>query len=142
MTWLVRSLAGKIRSILAANLAKRTAFWNLSKIYQGTYETSVRRLHSFHSDVVQVGPHEYCISDPVYFEGLAHFQNARNPNNLPKTSSLTLSQVSLHHYSHTRAPVDDFAFKLLARSLKMGNIFHYEADIESCNDRLLQVLAK
>ncbi|KAK3067754.1 hypothetical protein LTR53_015182 [Teratosphaeriaceae sp. CCFEE 6253] len=103
MTWVVRSLVGKIRSILTANLTKRTAFWKMFKIKQGTYETSVRRLHSFHSDVVQ---------------------------------------ASLHHPSHTRAPGDYLASKLHARSLKMGNIFHYEADIERCNDKLLQVLAR
>jgi len=77
MFWLVRKLFARIRDIPAANLAKRTILWKLVHVYKGTYESAVRKLHAEYGAVVQVGPHEWSISDPAYFERLSRLQKVR-----------------------------------------------------------------
>ena len=59
-------------------VAKLTILWKLYYVKQGTYNTKVRELHSRHGPLIRIGPYEYSLSDPTYFERCASFEKVNH----------------------------------------------------------------
>lgn len=82
MTWLIVKTFNFIAAFLCIPgpaCAKLTVLWKLFHTRKGTYDSRIRKLHAKHGAVVQVGPYEYSVSDPAYFERCAKFQKVRKP---------------------------------------------------------------
>ncbi|KAK3657300.1 hypothetical protein LTR56_002440 [Elasticomyces elasticus] len=123
MFWLAREILKTIQSISAAYLAKHTILWKLYHVRRGTYESAIGDLHQLYGAIVQVGPREYSISDPLFFERCARFEKALLSTSNSKDGRTTSS------------------YRLLAKPLRMANVFLYERDIEACTKKLMDTLA-
>ncbi|KAK5724179.1 hypothetical protein LTR17_013561 [Elasticomyces elasticus] len=123
MFWLAREILKTIQSISAAYLAKHTILWKLYHARRGTYESAVGDLHQRYGAIVQVGPREYSISNPVFFERCARFEKA------------------LLSTSYNKDAIISSSYRLLAEPLRMANVFLYERDIEACSQKLMETLA-
>ncbi|KAK5679074.1 hypothetical protein LTS10_008731 [Elasticomyces elasticus] len=123
MFWLARESLKTLRSISAAYLAKHTILWKLYHVRRGTYESAVGDLHQHYGTLVQVGPREYSISDPLFFERCARFEKA------------------LLSTSGSNDIVTSSSYRFLAEPLRMANVFLYERDIEACSKKLVETLA-
>lgn len=66
-----------IVSVPGPVLAKLTVLWKLRHIRRGTYDATIRYLHANEGDLVQVGPYEYSIGNPAYFERCAKLRKVR-----------------------------------------------------------------
>ncbi|KAK5734093.1 hypothetical protein LTR17_009221 [Elasticomyces elasticus] len=139
MFWLASEILKILRSISAAYLAERTILWKLYHVRRGTYESAIGDLHQRYGAVVQVGPREYSISNPVFFERCARFEKVRLPFAL--SQDLADYVKALLSTSDSNDRTTSSSYRLLAEPLRMANVFLYERDIEACSKKLVETLA-
>lgn len=77
MLWLVVNILRFIIScVIDPDLlaAKVTILWKLFHVKRGTYGIAVRDLHEKYGGLIQVGPYEFSLSNPAYFERCVKFE--------------------------------------------------------------------
>lgn len=99
MLWLIAKVLRFIIGFLTDPdllTARLTIWWKLAHVKRGTYQTAVRELHAKHGELIQVGPYEYSLSNPAYFERCAKFPKVCDAKGCQTDAWLTLKHRPHH----------------------------------------------